>query len=96
MDRWDPLTDPLEAHAPADGSDGVVVGDDTGQLPRVRVPPAWPWQALAADLILAAAMILAGLAAVVFILILAAPVVGNTVPAPIRSDPACRCGARPT
>ena len=37
MDGWDPLH-PDEPHAPADGSEGVVVGDDTGSLPAYRDP----------------------------------------------------------
>ena len=87
-DRWDPL-DPEQSHAPADGSDGVVVGDDTGILPRVRVKRCWPWR------IIAAVLLLAGL--LTLVLMLAVPVAGSsTDPTPTRSLPACRCGSRAT
>ncbi len=86
MERWDPL-DPEQSHAPADGSEGVVVGDDTGILPRVRVRPCWPW---ALVLILVAAGIAA---AVLLTVLLAAPVAGTV---PDRQPPVCRCGSRAT
>lgn len=86
-DRWDPL-DPAQAHAPADGSEGVAVGDDTGKLPRVRLRRCWPWGRL---LVLVVATVV--LMALAIAALLAAPVAGTV---PDRQPPVCRCGSRAT
>lgn len=83
--EWDSLT----GHAPADGSHGSVVGDDTGSFPAIRdepTPARWqaPWWWPVAML-----LVVFALAAVSLL----APEVGG-VPIPIRPDSVCRCGVR--
>lgn len=85
LERWDPLQ-PEAPHVPADGSDGVVVGDDTDRLPRylpVRRPHGW-WLLV---------VVLAAVGAAVAVVLLAAPHVGGD--APDRVPAPCRCGTRP-
>lgn len=88
--RWDPLQpdppDLTEAHAPMDGTDGVVVGDDsdTALQPRVRAGRGrLPWWVL----------YVVALLAVVALLLTFAPLVVGGAP-PDRAPAACRCGTR--
>lgn len=98
--HFDPLT-PERPHAPADGTGGVVVGNDTNRPPRVRPRGAWDrWRWLLPFLLAALVGLLVMVAAIVF----APQVVGTTgadkPPAPITTPPyrtddrVCRCGTR--
>jgi len=87
--RWDPLRpdapDLTEAHRPLDGSDGIVIGDDSDTAPQPRYRPPrgrLPWWVLFA---------VAAVLAMVSVLIVAPHVGGD---APDRVPAPCRCGTR--
>ena len=90
MAPWRRPYDPIQpdlTHAPADGTPGVVVGDDTGTMPACTDPPRRPW------LWWLPLVLLSVLIIIVVALAFAPDAGGSTLTH--RLPALCRCGDRP-